>query len=176
MVIIIVAFRGLNTVVPAFYRYASINLCPNTTGQAAMSLMMNPPQPGDESYPLFAKEQAETLASLRRRAHMMTDGFNALEGVTCNFTEGAMYSFPRLNLPAKVCRHMSWLPSHPATGGGSCQGSGQGPRRVLLLEAVGGHRYLDGAGQRVWAGGGDVSPADDHPAAGEQDCGSGGQV
>ena len=83
-------------------RYASINLCPNTTGQAAMALMMHPPQPGDESYPLFAKERADTLASLRRRAHMMTDGFNALEGVTCNFTEGAMYSFPRLNLPPKV--------------------------------------------------------------------------
>ncbi len=29
----------------------------------------------------------------------MTDGFNSLEGVTCNFTEGAMYSFPRLHLP-----------------------------------------------------------------------------
>lgn len=71
-----------------------------------MSLMMHPPQPGDESYPLFAKEQADTLASLRRRARMMTDGFNALEGVTCTFTEGAMYSFPRLNLPPKVCR---WL-------------------------------------------------------------------
>jgi hypothetical protein len=26
----------------------------------------------------------------RRRAHAMTDGFNALEGVTCTFTEGAM--------------------------------------------------------------------------------------
>ena len=30
------------------------------------------------------------------------DAFNSLEGVTCNFTEGAMYSFPRLRLPEKV--------------------------------------------------------------------------
>jgi glutamate--glyoxylate aminotransferase len=30
---------------------------------------------------------------------MVTDGFNALEGVTCNFTEGAMYSFPQIRLP-----------------------------------------------------------------------------
>ncbi len=32
----------------------------------------------------------------------MTDGFNALDGVTCTFTEGAMYSFPRLHLPPKA--------------------------------------------------------------------------
>jgi aspartate/methionine/tyrosine aminotransferase len=30
------------------------------------------------------------------------DAFNSLEGVTCNFTEGAMYSFPQLRLPEKV--------------------------------------------------------------------------
>ena len=123
-----------------------------------MSLMVNPPQEGDESYALWKAEHDEGLASLRclwaelgawgglgrwvpglvgrtstsglrrvdssawlgpdadpllstlwlgpdadpffaldssrccrrRRAHAMTDGFNALEGVTCTFTEGAM--------------------------------------------------------------------------------------
>jgi glutamate--glyoxylate aminotransferase len=70
--------------------------------QVSMSLMMNPPQPGDESYEQYQREREEILASLRRRAHMMTDAFNALEGVTCNFTEGAMYSFPQLHLPPKV--------------------------------------------------------------------------
>jgi len=47
-------------------------------------------------------KMTEGLASLRRRAHIMTDAFNSLEGVTCNFTEGAMYSFPRLHLPPKA--------------------------------------------------------------------------
>ena len=47
-------------------------------------------------------QKAGIIASLRRRAHIMTDGFNSLEGVTCNFTEGAMYSFPQLHLPAKA--------------------------------------------------------------------------
>ncbi len=36
------------------------------------------------------------LERARRRARLVTDGFNALEGVTCNFTEGAMYSFPQV--------------------------------------------------------------------------------
>lgn len=84
------------------YKCASINLCPNTIGQIAMSVLVNPPKAGDESYDLHCKERAAELASLRRRAHMVTDAFNALEGVTCNFTEGAMYSFPQVRLPAKA--------------------------------------------------------------------------
>ena len=60
--------------------------------------MVNPPKPGDESHDQYHKERNAELASLRRRAHMITDGFNALEGVTCNFTEGAMYSFPRVRV------------------------------------------------------------------------------
>jgi len=125
--------------------------------QVSMSLMMNGPKSGDESYEQYVSEKKEILASLRRRAHMMTvsafsydsasassmrltrasrldksehelstgavsgaapgppmpswcsyvcccvqDAFNSLEGVSCNFTEGAMYSFPRLSLPDGV--------------------------------------------------------------------------
>jgi aspartate/methionine/tyrosine aminotransferase len=50
----------------------------------------------------YYKEKDALSESLRRRAHMMTDGFNSLENVSCVFTEGAMYSFPRLHLPPKV--------------------------------------------------------------------------
>ena len=71
-------------------------------GQVAMSLMVNPPKEGDESYKQYKEEQATIIGSLRERAHIMTDAFNACEGITCNFTEGAMYSFPQLQLPAKV--------------------------------------------------------------------------
>lgn len=84
------------------YKIASINLSPNTMGQVALSLMVNEPKPGDASYESHMEEKGAGLASLRRRAHLMTDSFNSLEGVSCNFTEGAMYSFPRIRLPAKA--------------------------------------------------------------------------
>lgn len=64
--------------------------------------MVNPPKQGDPSYEQHSTEVASIIASMRRRARMMTDGFNACEGITCNYTEGAMYSFPRLNLPPKA--------------------------------------------------------------------------
>lgn len=84
------------------YKTASINLCPNTVGQATVSLMVNPPPRDGAAGAAYWAQHDESLASLRRRAHVMTDAFNGLEGVTCNFTEGAMYSFPRLHLPARA--------------------------------------------------------------------------
>jgi glutamate--glyoxylate aminotransferase len=84
------------------YKVASINLSPNVPGQVAMSLMVNPPKPGMPSYEQFRAEKDEILSTLRERAHIMTDGFNSLEGVTCNFTEGAMYSFPQIRIPPKA--------------------------------------------------------------------------
>lgn len=88
--------------VDQMYKCTSINLCPNTMGQIALSVLVNPPKPGDESYEQYTQETSSELASLRRRAHMVTDAFNALEGVTCNVTEGAMYAFPRIHLPPRA--------------------------------------------------------------------------
>jgi glutamate--glyoxylate aminotransferase len=78
------------------YKIASINLCPNTVGQLAIGLMAQEPKPGSESYASFEAEKKTLLASLRRKAHMMTDFFNSLDGISCTFTEGAMYSFPSI--------------------------------------------------------------------------------
>eukprot|EP00955_Chlamydomonas_euryale_P110429 366000-Chlamydomonas_euryale.AAC.11 len=93
------------------YKCASINLCPNTIGQVALSVMLNPPKPGDPSHDLFMREKTDELASLRRRARLVTDAFNSLDGVTCTFTEGAMYAFPKLTLPPKV-RLTAYLTLH----------------------------------------------------------------
>jgi aspartate/methionine/tyrosine aminotransferase len=90
--------------VEEMYKIASINLSPNTIGQIAMSCLINPPKPGQESYEQWSKERTAELASLRRRAHMVTDAFNAMENVTCNFTEGAMYAFPQVRAAGRARR------------------------------------------------------------------------
>uniref|UniRef100_A0A7N0TE78 Aminotransferase class I/classII large domain-containing protein n=1 Tax=Kalanchoe fedtschenkoi TaxID=63787 RepID=A0A7N0TE78_KALFE len=88
--------------VDEIYKVASISLSPNVPGQIFMGLMVNPPKPGDISYLKFELESKGILESLRRRARMMTDGFNSCKNVICNFTEGAMYSFPQIKLPPKA--------------------------------------------------------------------------
>ncbi|KAK9817869.1 hypothetical protein WJX72_003409 [[Myrmecia] bisecta] len=87
-------------VVGQLYKLASINLCSNVNGQICTALMMNPPQEGDESYPEYAKERQALLDSLKRRAKMLTDSLNQLEGVKCQESEGALYAMPRITLPA----------------------------------------------------------------------------
>lgn len=88
--------------VDEIYKVASISLSPNVPGQIFMGVMVNPPKPGDISYDRFIREGKGILESLRRRAQLMTDGFNSCRNVVCNFTEGAMYSFPQIRLPAKA--------------------------------------------------------------------------
>ncbi|XP_073315504.1 glutamate--glyoxylate aminotransferase 2 [Primulina huaijiensis] len=88
--------------VDEIYKVASIALSPTVPGQIFMGLMVNPLKPGDISYEKFISESKGILESLRRRARVMTDGFNSCRNVVCNFTEGAMYSFPQIRLPPKA--------------------------------------------------------------------------
>jgi len=90
-------------VVDQFYKLASVGLCSNLNGQICMSLITNPPQPGEPSYDLYTQERNEILASLKRRSIKLVGALNALENVTCNMAEGAMYAFPCLDIPAKAC-------------------------------------------------------------------------
>ncbi|CAL0311879.1 unnamed protein product [Lupinus luteus] len=88
--------------VDEIYKIASIALSPNVSAQIFMGLMVNPPKPGDISYDQYFRESQGILQSLRRRARIMTDGFNSCKNVVCNFTEGAMYSFPQIKLPQRA--------------------------------------------------------------------------
>ncbi|KAL2516501.1 Alanine aminotransferase 2 [Forsythia ovata] len=84
------------------YKVASMDTCSNISGQILASLVMNPPKVDDESYESYSAEKDAILSSLARRAKTLEDVFNSLEGVTCNRAEGAMYLFPRIELPKKA--------------------------------------------------------------------------
>ncbi|KAK9756060.1 hypothetical protein RND81_01G070600 [Saponaria officinalis] len=87
------------------YKLVSVNICSsNVNGHIIASLVMNPPKVGDESYETFRAEKDAILSSMTRRAKILEDAFNSLEGVTCNKAEGAMYLFPRINLPNKAIK------------------------------------------------------------------------
>jgi alanine transaminase len=82
------------------YKLASVTLCSNTVGQISIGLMVNPPRPGDESYSSYVAQRDGILSSLKRRAQKLVIGLNALQGVSCQQSEGAMYLFPSITLPA----------------------------------------------------------------------------
>ncbi|KAL1219851.1 Alanine aminotransferase 2 [Cardamine amara subsp. amara] len=84
------------------YKLATVNLCSNISGQILASLVMSPPKPGDDSYDSYIAERDGILTSMARRAKTLEEALNNLEGVTCNRAEGAMYLFPRIDLPQKA--------------------------------------------------------------------------
>ncbi|KAL0822136.1 hypothetical protein ABMA28_004269 [Loxostege sticticalis] len=84
------------------YKAISAMLCPTTLGQTAVDCVARPPQPGEPSYELFIKEKSAVLDSLNKRAKMIADTFNNMEGFSCNTVQGAMYAFPQFQLPARA--------------------------------------------------------------------------
>jgi len=89
-------------IVQQVYKITSINLSPNVPGQIALGCMVTPPTPGMPSYAQYWREHDNVVQSLRRRARMITDAFNKLEGVECQECDGALYSFPKITLPRRA--------------------------------------------------------------------------
>ncbi|KAJ2383898.1 alanine transaminase [Coemansia sp. RSA 2611] len=80
-------------------KMASVGLCPNVQGQMAVDVMVRPPQPGDASFEQYQREVSDIFESMRRRAKKLAAAFNSLPNMSCNDAQGAMYLFPRVELP-----------------------------------------------------------------------------
>ena len=61
--------------------------------------MVKPPAEGGESYETFVKEEQAILQSLKEKSRMIVDGLNKIDGISCQPAMGAMYAFPRIELP-----------------------------------------------------------------------------
>ena len=64
--------------------------------------MVNPPQEGDPSYPLYRKEYDRIFNGLHERASALYKAFEQMEGVECQNPQGSMYLFPTIHLPQKA--------------------------------------------------------------------------
>mmetsp|Transcript_23769 Transcript_23769/g.54574 ORF Transcript_23769/g.54574 Transcript_23769/m.54574 type:complete len:572 (+) Transcript_23769:228-1943(+) len=82
---------------------ACASLC-GTNGQIMTSLMCRGPSPGDVSYSKHMREKQSNLKSLKHRAQMVSRGLNDIPGFSCHDATGAMYCYPKFELPAKAIR------------------------------------------------------------------------
>ena len=77
----------------------SIGLCANVSGQIAVYVMVAPPVEGEESYGLYVQERDGILRDLKAKAEVLGRGINAIEGMSLEMPQGAMYGFVRFQLP-----------------------------------------------------------------------------
>ncbi|KAK7683595.1 hypothetical protein QCA50_013433 [Cerrena zonata] len=81
------------------YKMVSVGLCPPLSGQVGIDCMVRPPKPNDPSYPLWKNETDSTHAALASRTKLMAQRLNALPGISCVTSPGALYLFPKIELP-----------------------------------------------------------------------------
>lgn len=91
-----------NDVRAILYKGLSSWLCSSILGQITMDCVVKPPRAGEESHASFESEKNRVLADLKRKANLVAETFNSVEGVHSNKVAGAMYAFPRLSLPQKA--------------------------------------------------------------------------
>jgi len=86
------------------YKLASISLCSNVLGQALMASVVTLPPLGGPSRAPFDEERAEIASALKRKAKMVTERLNGIEGISCQPIEGAMYAFPKVTIKGYVMK------------------------------------------------------------------------
>uniref|UniRef100_A0AAY5E9Y8 alanine transaminase n=1 Tax=Electrophorus electricus TaxID=8005 RepID=A0AAY5E9Y8_ELEEL len=91
----------------------SVRLCPPVTGQAAMDVIVNPPQPDEPSHGQFYKEKGLVLGALADKAKLTEHILNAVPGIKCNPVQGAMYAFPRIFIPPRAVEEAQALGMQP---------------------------------------------------------------
>lgn len=89
-------------IIALIYKMVSVGLCPPLQGQIGVDSMIRPPAPGSESYPLWKKETDAIHAALASRTQLMADRLNALPGVSCVSSPGALYLYPQIHLPKQA--------------------------------------------------------------------------
>ena len=67
-----------------------------------MDALVKRPQPGDPSFEKFQNELRHIAHSLERKAKMVRTRLNSIYGVHCNDVLGAMYAFPRVEIPEEA--------------------------------------------------------------------------
>ncbi|XP_069588283.1 alanine aminotransferase 2 isoform X4 [Ranitomeya imitator] len=85
-------------------KLVSVRLCPPVPGQALLDMIVNPPQPGEPSYKQFMAEKQAVLGNLAEKARLTEEILNGAPGIQCNPVQGAMYSFPRIQIPERAVR------------------------------------------------------------------------
>ena len=137
-------------VVEQIEKLQSVSLCSNLPGQVVAYCMVTPPEAGEPSYGLYVSERDHIMSELRSRAEILAGGMNAIPGIHCTRIAGAMYAFPRIQLPEGKTDDQYCYDLLEATGLCVVPGSGFGQlpgthhfRTTILPETAQIHEFVE---------------------------------
>eukprot|EP00419_Tripos_fusus_P062242 CAMPEP_0172915998 /NCGR_PEP_ID=MMETSP1075-20121228/195352_1 /TAXON_ID=2916 /ORGANISM="Ceratium fusus, Strain PA161109" /LENGTH=502 /DNA_ID=CAMNT_0013775181 /DNA_START=73 /DNA_END=1580 /DNA_ORIENTATION=+ len=85
-------------------KIASISLCSNVVGQALVASAVTPPPLDGASRASFDQDRAEIKGQLQRKAKLVWQRLNALDGISCQPLDGAIYAFPRVTIKGYIMK------------------------------------------------------------------------
>ena len=56
-------------------------------------------------YGKHLKEKSFVLNGLKEKAALVSNLFNSMKGIRCNELQGAMYAFPKIDIPKKAAEY-----------------------------------------------------------------------
>ncbi|CAM4495372.1 unnamed protein product [Caretta caretta] len=93
---------------------SGVSVYPLILGQVLLDALMEPLLPGDPSCPhLYGREKQAVLSNLAHKAQLTQEIFGPVPGIRCNPVQGAMYSFPRIQIPARAVQEAQALSLEP---------------------------------------------------------------
>ncbi|KAI4899874.1 hypothetical protein NFI96_012075 [Prochilodus magdalenae] len=117
----------------------SVRLCPPVAGQAAVDVIVNPPQPDEPSFGQFHKEKSSVLGALADKAKITEQILSAVPGIKCNPVQGAMYAFPQVFIPPRAVEEAKlWYKAAYSLNksGGCLQALGMQPDMLYCLRLL----------------------------------------
>ncbi|XP_033820770.1 alanine aminotransferase 2-like [Periophthalmus magnuspinnatus] len=82
---------------------------PPVLPQPALEVMINPPTPGEPSYPTYKQEMSLIQTTLSHNAQRGYEVLNSLKDVSCQPAMGGIFLYPRLELPAQLIEEAKTL-------------------------------------------------------------------
>ncbi|KAM5157832.1 alanine aminotransferase 2-like [Mantella aurantiaca] len=90
---------------PAVFHYLDILKSfdvPSVIAVLVLEVLVDPPKPGDLSYEAFQEETQNLLSVQLEKARLAEEILNGAPGIRCNPIQGAMYAFPRIQIPERA--------------------------------------------------------------------------
>jgi len=85
-------------------KIASISLCSNVVGQAMVASAVTPPPLRGPSRASYDQDIAEINGRFQRKAKLVWQRLNAVDGISCQPLEGAIYAFPRVTIKGYIMK------------------------------------------------------------------------
>jgi len=93
-----------------------LDICPNIAGQVLTDLMVKPPTYEDsskETVDLFNKQQKDNFDNLKIKADILSKELNTIPRISCQKIDGALYAFPKIDIPDFRIKQAQKLGEHP---------------------------------------------------------------